>query len=196
MEGADRARRDVLLLALLVEGGLVGLAWGLGWLLGEPPLEKVRWDLAGVGLGLAASVPMLLLFVVLVRWPVGPFRRMKQFFDEVAGPLFRHCTVLDLAVISLLAGAGEEMLFRGVLQAAFTGRLGPAAGLGLASLLFGLMHPITPTYVAVAALIGAYLGWAWAACDNLLVVVVAHAVYDFIALVVLVRGRGNGGTVA
>ena len=47
---------------------------------------------------------------------------------------------------------------------------------------------ITPTYGVLAALIGVYLGWVWLASGNLLAPVVAHALYDFVALVVLVRG--------
>jgi membrane protease YdiL (CAAX protease family) len=51
--------------------------------------------------------------------------------------------------------------------------------------LFGLLHPITPTYAVLAALMGAYLGGVWLASGNLLVPIVAHALYDFIALAYL-----------
>ena len=131
---------------------------------------------------------MLLLFVLMLRWPVGPLSRIKQFSEEVIRPLFASCTVLDLAVISLLAGVGEEMLFRGVLQADFSQRWGLWTGIVAASLLFGALHPITPAYVVLAAGLGVYLGYLWVATGNLLVVIVAHALYDFLALVFLMRG--------
>ena len=38
-------------------------------------------------------------------------------------------------------------------------------------------------------MLGAYLGLVWIASGNLLTVIVAHAVYDFVALIVLTRGR-------
>jgi len=59
----------------------------------------------------------------------------------------------------------------------------------LASVLFGVVHSITPTYAVVAALVGAYLGWLWLWRDNLLAPIVTHAVYDFVALAYLTRRR-------
>ena len=59
----------------------------------------------------------------------------------------------------------------------------------LASLLFGLAHAITRTYVVLATVFGIYLGWLWTASGNLLVPIVAHALYDFVALSALVRAE-------
>jgi membrane protease YdiL (CAAX protease family) len=122
-----------------------------------------------------------------VRWPVGPLARIKAFAEEVIKPLFRACTLLDLAAISLLAGVGEEMLFRGVLQDVFSRWLDPSLALVLASVLFGLLHLITPTYALLAALMGAYLGWLYAQTGNLFVAIMVHALYDFFALGYVVR---------
>jgi len=179
--------RQLLLLAVGVEGGLAVLAWGLGCLLDLPPLHGWRWHAPDVMLGLAASLPMLVLFLLCVRWPVGPLRRIKAFSEEIIRPLFAPCGLVELALVSGLAGLGEEMFFRGFLQALLARWLGPWAALATASALFGLLHLITPTYALLATAMGAYLGWLWLANGNLLVVVVAHAVYDFIALVYLVR---------
>ena len=74
-----------------------------------------------------------------------------------------ECTVADLALISLLAGLGEELLFRGLIQDGLVGWLGPWPALVLTSVLFGLMHPITPGYAVLATLAGAYLGWVYLA---------------------------------
>ncbi|MFC1597814.1 lysostaphin resistance A-like protein, partial [Planctomycetota bacterium] len=62
-------------------------------------------------------------------------------------------------------------------------------GLAVAAILFGLAHPITPGYVLLAGLMGLYLGWLQITCGNLLVPIMAHAVYDFLALVYLVKIR-------
>lgn len=138
----------------------------------------------------------MLIFLACVRWPIGPLRSIKHFADGVVRPLFAGCTVVELGALSLAAGVGEEMLFRGLLQAALARRLGIAAGLVLASILFGLMHPITPAYVVMAGLVGAFLGWLCLATGNLLAPIVTHAAYDWAALVYLLQAnRRNSSSV-
>lgn len=173
---------------LLFEAGLGLLAWLVGWFLSTSPLESVRFERDAVVVGLAACVPMLLLFAACVRWPIGPLRGIKDFSDEFVRPLFASCNLFQLALISLAAGIGEEMLFRGLLQRLLVGWLGVWPGIALASVLFGLMHLITVTYAVLAALMGCYLSWVlMMAHDNLLSVIIAHGVYDFLALVYLVK---------
>jgi membrane protease YdiL (CAAX protease family) len=185
-------RLTVVLLAILVEGGLIVLAWVLGWLLDEPPLAQFRWDARDALRGVVATVPLLLLFLALLRWPVGPLGRIKQFSEEVLRPVLARCSLLDLFGISGLAGLGEEMLFRGVAQGFFSHWLPPALAVALASVVFGVLHAITFTYAVLAACMGAYLGWLWIATGNLLVPIVTHALYDFVVLVYFLRGPGSG----
>jgi membrane protease YdiL (CAAX protease family) len=180
-------------LFVLFEAGLAPLALALGWALGQPPLAAFAWD-AGAALdGLVAAGPMLVVLAASVRWPVGPLRRIKDFFDRELAPALRGCGWPDLALISVAAGVGEEMLFRGVIQGALARALGPVAGVAGAAALFGLLHPVSTAYVALAAALGAYLGAVWLATGNLLTAIVAHAVYDFIALVVLLGDRAGEG---
>ena len=61
----------------------------------------------------------------------------------------------------------------------------------IASLLFGLMHPITRTYAVICMLVGLYLGGIWMFTNNLFVPIFIHALYDFLALVYLLRGAAN-----
>jgi membrane protease YdiL (CAAX protease family) len=180
-------RRDALLLALSFEGGLLLLAWLLGWLLGQPPLEHTRWNWSDLGIGVATTLPLLLGLLVCIRWPVGPLGRIKSISDEFIRPVFQRCTTFDLAVISVVAGLGEEMLFRGVVQGLGDRWFGMGYGLAMASVLFGLVHLITPTYALLATLCGVYFGILVMLTDNLLVVILPHALYDFIALLYLAR---------
>jgi membrane protease YdiL (CAAX protease family) len=182
-------RGAIVTLAVLVEGGLILLAWGLGWLFDQLPLSRLRWDGMHALFGLAGAAPMLAAFAAMVRWPIGPLARIKEFTDQVIVPLMTPCTVLDLFMISLLAGLGEEMLFRGVLQDAFAGWLPTWAAVALAALLFGLLHGVTLAYAVLAAFMGAYLGWLYWVTGNLLSCAIAHGLYDFVVLVYLVRGR-------
>ncbi len=181
------------LTAAAFEGSLALLAIGLGWLLGTPPLGTFHLDLHGALLGLAATLPPLLLFWLCLKCPLGPFQEITRIVDEVIAPLFRDCRLVQLAVIAALAGLGEEMLFRGVIQAAVAAEIagphGPWLGLLAAAMLFGLLHPVTPTYALLAGLIGGYLGWLWLLTGNLLAPVTAHAMYDFLVLLYFVKWR-------
>jgi membrane protease YdiL (CAAX protease family) len=190
MRHEQMGRREIVGLAVLCEGGLGLLACLLGWLVGLPPWAKLDWDAGSAALGVAAAVPMLAGLALCLRAPWRPFARIRQFADEVVRPLFRACTVADLALIALLAGLGEELLFRGLLQEGLAGWLGPWPALAAASVLFGLLHPMTPAYAVLAVLAGVYLGWLYLATGNLLVPVLAHALYDLIAFVYLLHMPG------
>ena len=196
MQNQLPSRRNLVLLAVVFEGGLGLLAVALGWMLSCQPAALIDWTLPAVAWGIAASLPMMVLLLASVVFPVRRFSDLLRVVDELLVPMFKDCRVVDLAVISALAGLGEEMLFRGVIQEAVArwvdGTLGIWVGLVAAAVLFGLVHTITPTYAVLAGLIGLYLGWLWIATDNLLVPITAHAVYDFFALVYLVRIRGQG----
>jgi membrane protease YdiL (CAAX protease family) len=98
--------------------------------------------------------------------------------------------VWQFAVISALAGLGEELLFRGVMQQALAEWLDVSWAIGLTSVVFGLAHLITPLYGLLAAAVSAYLGWLMVSYENLVVPVVTHGVYDLVALVYVTRGRG------
>ena len=74
-------------------------------------------------------------------------------------------------------------------RAANTTSIGAVPALALASIAFGLAHAVTPAYAVIATVFGAYFGWIWLATGNLLVVVVAHAVYDFVVLTLMVRAH-------
>jgi len=188
----EARRQTVVLLAVLVEGGLLVAASVLGWMIDQPPLRFFDWTLRGVLWGVVAVVPLVALFFLFQRWAIGPLQRIQRFSEEVIRPLLAPCSWIDLLGISTLAGLGEEVFFRGVLQAAATRWFNNAwIGILAVSVLFGLMHSITFTYVVLATLMGAYLGCVWIYADhNLLVIVVTHALYDFVVLLWLLRGPG------
>ena len=73
------------------------------------------------------------------------------------------------------------------MQPALAAHLPLAAAVAVTAALFGLAHWITPTYAVLAGIVGAYLGWLLAVSGNSLVPVVAHALYDVVALALLVR---------
>lgn len=182
------ARNSIVLLAILVEGGLIGLAVVAGWLLDQPPLSRFSFDAMAVLWGIGATAPIVGLFFLMTRWPIGPLRAIKRFTDEVLLPILAPCSVVDLLGISCLAGLGEEMLFRGVVQDALAAQLPWWAALVGAGVLFGLLHAVTLSYAVLAALMGVYLGWLYEYTGNLLAPAITHALYDFFVLVYMLRG--------
>jgi membrane protease YdiL (CAAX protease family) len=188
MDPAGESRRVMLQTAVVVEGGLVALALVLGWLFGQTPLEQIAWKPSGLALGLAGCLPMVAGLLLMERLPWGPLEDLDSLMRRMILPLFAECTLVDLLVISSLAGLGEELLFRGVVQAGIEAWTAvPWLAVVVGGVLFGLAHLITPTYAVLAGGIGIYLGWLLLATGNLLVPIVAHAAYDFVALVYLLR---------
>lgn len=177
---------SLVTLALLFEGGLVLIAIAVGLLLGVPALADVRFDTDSVAQGVAATLPMLLLLSPLARRHHG-LERLRDDVTRQILPLFKNASLPQLALLSALAGLGEEALFRGVLQTWLAQHLGDAGGLVLASIVFGLAHFINRSYALLATLIGLYLGWLYLTSGNLLLPVIAHGLYDFVALIVLLN---------
>jgi membrane protease YdiL (CAAX protease family) len=185
-------RMRILLLAVAAEGGFIGLAYVIGWFTDTPPLLHFQWSALGALEGVAATLPLVVVFFVVMRWPVGPLARIKHFSERILRPMLRSCTLIDLLGISVLAGLGEEMFFRGAVQGSLQHYWVPFwVAVLISSVFFGLMHAVTPTYAILAAGISVYLGVVWYYTDNLLVVTIAHALYDFLALLYLMRGPGS-----
>ncbi|MEO7402767.1 MAG: CPBP family intramembrane glutamic endopeptidase, partial [Burkholderiales bacterium] len=88
-------------------------------------------------------------------------------------------------MVAALAGIGEELLFRGVIQTKLGDWMTPLIGLCLTSFLFGLAHALSKLYFAFAIIVGAFLGWLSLHYHDLVAPMVAHGLYDFVALVYL-----------
>ena len=151
------------------------------------PFGQFRLDSGSVGYGIAATLPLL----GLLRWCLstdwGPMRRLVSLVANHLTPYLAGASAGGIVLLSLMAGVGEEVLFRGVVQAGLGERLPAWLAVGIASLLFGLAHWLTMSYAVFAALIGVYLGLLFLVTGNLLVPAVTHALYDIVALSVLVR---------
>jgi uncharacterized protein len=171
------------ILALVTELSLVPLAWGIERLWpGPASLASLEWNLHDGWLGALAAVPPVcaLLWLLSPRWRDARFLvAIRRSLRDIAGPTIASLEVRHMVPIALAAGIGEEVLFRGVLQ--------DRLGILIASALFGLLHPFTPAYAALAGLLGSYFGWLQLRQGNLLVPILAHALYDLAALVLVRR---------
>ena len=189
-----------LLLALAVEGGLGVAALLVGWLAGHWPAIGMGWSSPpprdqswAIGLGVAATIPLLAALAIADRFPLGPLDRVRQIAQEAIAQIFPRPRIWQLALVAAVAGLGEELLFRGLLQAGLARMIsisgGPWIALVVASLVFGVFHWLNTTYAVLAACAGIYFGMLLMATGSLWPPIVAHALYDFAALWYLVRSN-------
>jgi hypothetical protein len=151
------------------------------------PFATLSWSWRGLAAGIAATAPLLLLLGWCLRTRVGPVARLVRTVEERVAPLFVGSSATTVALVAALAGVGEEALFRGVIQTALLDRVPAWAAVGLTAAAFGLAHALSLTYALLAALVGGYLGWLHLVSGNLLVPILAHGFYDFVALQILLR---------
>jgi hypothetical protein len=169
--------RRLLPIVALGEGILLVIALVVAWGARLPlPLgETVGGVVSGVlAAGVLAAANLAFLRAPGSGWPGGALRHVCRV---IVRPLFERVRVWHIIVISVLAGVGEELLFRGVLQA--------LVGLPLASAVFGAVHVGGRGFVGYgiwAACIGALFGWLMVETGGLLAPIVAHALYDALAL--------------
>ncbi|MCA9231551.1 MAG: CPBP family intramembrane metalloprotease [Planctomycetales bacterium] len=169
-------------LAVLFEAGLGFAGVAIAWLADLPVSAMLDVTPTALERGLIATLPMILMLILLTvsRWsPLVEFRRQVEAIVRL---LFARNSWLELALVSLAAGLGEELLFRGALQPLLAIWIHPLAAVAVVSLLFGLAHALSPIYFLAATGVGLYLGWLAMAYSDLVAPIVAHGLYDFIAL--------------
>jgi hypothetical protein len=173
-------RIKMLLLALVVEGGTFIVAVILARELGIALFPLTEAPLRDIVIGtVAATVPFLFFIFVLsdAGKAIPLLGSVRKIIQECITPLFASATLVDIFVISLGAGIAEELLFRGVIQA--------KGGIVAASVLFGVLHWVTPAYALLATIIGFYIGLVYHFGQSLLIPVQLHCIYDFGALIYL-----------
>jgi len=177
----------LLVAGIASECALLVVAFAIGRLAGVPPFGRFRLDAESFGYGLAATLPLLGLLRWCLRTEWETMRRLVRLVEERLTPYLAGASAGGIILVSLMAGVGEEVLFRGVIQAGLAERLPAWLAVGVAAVLFGVGHWLTTSYAVLAGLIGVYLGILFLITDNLLVPIVTHALYDVAALSVLVR---------
>lgn len=178
--------RRPIMLALAFEGGLALVAIVLALVFGLRPWLSIDFgpEALGDALGLSvlATAPLVVVVLALMQLRWGWVNELDRIVREHLLPLFRDAGPVAVAGVALMAGIGEELLFRGVIQAGLSGLLGPVTALAIASLLFGMAHALTAAYFVITCLVGLYLGWLYQATGNLLVPITVHFLYDWIVL--------------
>ncbi len=103
----------------------------------------------GSVLPLALSVGAAHLVTMLIK----PDESVEMLYDQMTNVW----AILFIVSIGLFPGICEEILFRGYIQRRFIDRWGPATGIAVTSIIFGLFH-VSPQGIALATILGVWLG--------------------------------------
>lgn len=186
-------------MAAMFELGVGLLAVVLAWFGGVHPHENMpkltEYGRLGAGLlgGFLIGSGMVLLVHGLEIFRFSWIQETTDIAEKHLSILLRGCNVWHLIALSLAAGVGEELLFRGWLQGTLVRELGGFGTPGIAfaillsSIMFGIVHPLSQGYVAVATLLGIILGVTAYWSENLFMAIIAHTVYDTILMIQFVR---------
>jgi len=173
--------------AVLVEGGMAVIAVIAALCFGLNYWTYCRFEeetLCIIGLAL---LPLMAGYFILQVLPFANLRRIDRIVRDMFWQHMRHLTLGQLALIAALAGIGEELLFRGLIQLGLSAVFGMMQWIAIfiASLIFGLAHAVTPTYCVLAFVISVYLGFLFMQTENLVIPIAVHAIYDFLVFMII-----------
>ncbi len=179
--------------ACYFEGALIFVAIVLGLIAEIDPFENIHFSEQAVLYGLFGSLTQYTILLLTEHMSITAVKKMRQVLLETLGPSMHKNSWADLFVLAAIAGVSEEILFRGVIQPWMENSWGITAGLIGSSILFGLVHAVTPLYAVLATGVGIYLGMFLDYDNerNLLIPIIIHATYDFLAFIVIMRSYKN-----
>lgn len=191
-ESAKNLRRRFVQMAILFEGGLLVVALAGGYFLNEPPWMRITFSIGQIGVGCLATFPLIGMLTLIYRSRIRQLVELRELTSQLIGESLSACSWIELLAIAMLAGVSEECLFRGTIEPWLFG-LGTVTAILVGNLLFGLCHALTPTYFLFAMVVGLYLSWTlrWTNPPNLLVPILCHGLYDFVAFAVIRKSHGK-----
>jgi membrane protease YdiL (CAAX protease family) len=172
-------------LGVWVAIGGVAVGLGMAVLLLDRPASRVllrpspRLVLLGATVGGSMAATTYLLYPLLVEILPGVATDTAFLYAAFRAP---PAAIASLALVPV--ALGEELFWRGAVQASLVRRLGPWGGVTLAAAAYALAcAPLgSPVLVAVALLCGLVWGALRAATASLVPTLVAHLVWDGLVL--------------
>jgi membrane protease YdiL (CAAX protease family) len=139
---------------------------------------------------IAAVVLVDQIYVINQRFSPVP----EEYADQIRelkpdGPFQFVMTLLGLCILVPIA---EEIVFRGMIQRIFARNMGPVLAVLLAGAIFGAVH-LSPHLLISITCFGWFLGFLFAATGNLLYSMIAHAIFNGVAMWQLVGDNNVEG---
>ncbi|KHE91071.1 MAG: CPBP family intramembrane metalloprotease [Candidatus Scalindua rubra] len=173
-------RYKLLILTCLVEGIVLMVALIAAKFYGIKLVPLTQNVFRDIVIGTFGALLPLALFMLLLSEKaegIPSLGSLRSIIINDIRAIFSETKLPDLCLISVFAGLAEELLFRGVIQVKL--------GIVGASIIFGLLHFITPAYFVIATIMGLYLGILFQYYDSLLIPIQLHFIYDLGALIYL-----------
>ena len=190
----------------LVDGALILVLWAVS---GRPVEGLVRLDWLPQGWWTGAAWGVVLLACALLIAQVAAIRgnetglsTARKQMTSIEGVLPHTPGELKLFLaLSVAAGVGEEIVFRGYLLAYFDGLVGPTGAVLASTLLFGWVHLYQGAAGIVrTGIVGLLYAGAYVVTGSLLAPMLLHVVMDaasgMVAYLALRPVRAVGGLVA
>lgn len=182
-EAKEPITRQSLLIMFCAQAATFTILGVLLWSYSDRPISSfVRLDLMDALYGVALA--LLLWAFALVTYKIWP-----EFTERMARAQFKNFEFLDgsfpfgaIVLLSICAGVGEEALFRGGLQTAIGDVISVHLAIIISSALFALIHLAKPVITVIIFGIGVFFGYVYWLTDSLLLVMVAHTIYDVFAI--------------
>jgi uncharacterized protein len=188
---SDRRLSDwpAIMVILAFYALMAGIAVLWSALRGEPGLlllsnQTSPGHFASLLIGILGGLVFALASLACSRWFAWT-RRLEHEFARILGPL----SIIQCLLIALASSVSEEAFFRGAMQ--------PSIGLGLTSVIFGLLH-VGPSrtflpWTLMAIFMGFAFGWMFVWTSSLLAPIACHFTINAINLQrISIKARSQG----
>ncbi len=145
--------------------------------------------------GILSTIPLVIFAIVLdvIEDRVPALQEvseatLRSVYNLLGGSFKPLLAIVTAVTLGTVAGVGEEILFRGILQETiyqqhWISNYNTIVSIVLSSIIFGLFHAVTPMYVVLATIASMYFGTLYTFFDgDLTIPVLCHSIYDIGAL--------------
>lgn len=189
--------------AILFEGAMALLGALLALICGLD-LSKAFYtpDLATlfsqIALGIGLAVGLGIFFTILDYIPSSHLKQISDLTKETVSETMKNSSRINRFLVCLMAGVGEEVLFRGFIFLAIFEfwpwglefNMNIIVAVVVSSILFGLGHYVTAIYFLITGLLGVAFCLVFLRTGLLIAPLVAHALYDFYAMEIALKESG------